>query len=258
MPAAVEATCNGADGVTATNTAADSNRVVADEQSGGVALGFIDNASDPQQMKALEGTPALAAKYSLIPIAVSRRRRRIPGRPRTADPWTSRSPRTTLTPNMLAGIISGQYQSPQGNIQFNTPPERRGQRPPGPPARPVRHCSTARQGAGVKALGTSAPVQRIRAAEPVRLPASAAPTSSGRTCPTSPPARALRRPAGSATSPTPRSPDRQRGGCPANPVSVAVTDPHPASTTLISPPVGSTIWPPVDNPTAVWPFPSTC
>ncbi len=255
MTAAVAASCNGANGVTATNTAADSNRVISDEVSGGVPLGFIDNASDPVQMNAYEGTPALAAKYTLIPVAVSGA---AVGFLASANGGPVDFPIASynLTPNMLAGIIAGQYQSPQGNIQFNTPPIVVANDLLIPPL----NCATlihCKPGGSVNALTSQLPFDAFDLLNP-SAPGVGGPNQFGSYMSNVATGASLQATSWICNQPNVAFNATVNEVGKANPVSVPVTDQHLASTTLITPPVGSTIWPPVDNPTAVWPFPSTC
>jgi hypothetical protein len=256
MTAAVAGTCNSANGVIATNSAADSTRVISDELSGGVSLGFIDNASDPAQMQAIEGTPALAAKYTLIPIAVSGA---AVGFLAAANGGPVDFPVASynLTPNMLAGIITGQYQAPDGNIQFNTPPTIVANDLLVPPldCATLVHCKT---GGTDQALTSQLPFNAFQLLNPSATGVQG-PNQIGSYMSNVATGASYQATSWICDQPnTAFTANVNEKGVASNPVSVSVTDPHLASATLISPPVGSTIWPPVGNPTAVWPFPSTC
>ena len=257
VPAAVAATCAGATGVIATNTAADSNRVVTDELSGGVPLGFIDNASDPVQMKALEGSSASAGKYTLIPVAVSGA---AVGFLASANGGPVDFPVSSynVTPNMLAGIISGQYQSPRGNTQLNNgrwtvvandllvPPLS---------CPTLVGCSIT---GGINAVTTHQPFNAFELLNP-SAPGAGGPNQFGSYMSNVATGASLQATSWICNQPTaPFNVNVKVVGGPVTPVPVSVTDPHSAATTLITPPVASTIWPPQNNPTAVWPFPSTC
>jgi len=257
MPAAVEATCTGANGVTATNTAADSNRVVSDELSGGAPLGFIDNASDPAQMKALEGGSAGAGKYTLIPVAVSGA---AVGFLASANGGPVDFPVSSydLTPNMLAGIISGQYQSPRGNVQLNnghwavvandllTPPLA---------CATLVGCSTK---GGINGVTTHQPFNAFELLNP-SAPGVGGPNQFGSYMSNVATGASLQATSWICDQPSaPFNVNVKVVGGPVTPVTESVTDLHSAATTLITPPVASTVWPPLNNPTAVWPFPSTC
>lgn len=256
VPAAVKATCSGGNGVVATTSTVDSNRVSTDVVAGGVALGFIDNPSDPVQMKALEGSRAVAGKYTLIPVAVSGA---AVGFLASANGGAVDFPVSSfsVTPNMLAGIVTGQYQAPQGQIQFNTPPTIVASDNLIPPL----VCSTlvgCKNGNGVGPLTTRLPFNAFELLNPSSVGVGG-PNQFGSYMSNVANGASLQATSWICNQPkTPFKVNVNVVGAPVNPVSMPVTDPLSAATTLISPPVGSTIWPPVNNPTAVWPFPSTC
>jgi hypothetical protein len=256
VPAAVKATCSGANGAVATISTVDSNRVATDVVNGGVALGFIDNPSDPAQMKTLEGSRAVAGKYTLIPVAVSGA---AVGFLASANGGAVDFPVSSyrVTPNMLAGIVTGQYQAPQGQIQFNTPPTIVASDNLIPPL----DCSTlvgCKKGSGVGPLTTHLPFNAFQLLNPSSVGVGG-PNQFGSYMSNIANGASLQATSWICSQPkTPFNVDVNVVGAPVNPVSVPVTDSVSAATTLISPPVGSTIWPPVNNPTAVWPFPSTC
>lgn len=108
LPDAVDATCGGSNGVVALNTTDDNQSVVSDFTSGGTSLVFLDQPSDPDVLAQLSGQ-----SYAWIPIAVSA----------TAVGFLAGQiedgvafPLSTynLTPNMVAGLITSQYETPDG------------------------------------------------------------------------------------------------------------------------------------------------
>ena len=112
LPAAVEATCRGAAGVVALNTTFDTQSVVSDVAAGGAAVGFIDNPEDPTQLAALKGK-----SYALVPVAVSASTVAFLAGfilNNVAIPISTYN----LTPNMVAGLISSEYESPSGSPSF--------------------------------------------------------------------------------------------------------------------------------------------
>jgi hypothetical protein len=121
MPQAVDATCNGKDGVVALNTTTDNLSVLANLTGGGASVAFVDDPGDPSVESALAGK-----HYAFIPVAVSATvvaflaAQNLQGQ--IAYPLSVYN----LTPNMVAGLITSAYQSASGS-----PVEVDGQEVPG-------------------------------------------------------------------------------------------------------------------------------
>jgi len=115
IPAAVKATCAGAHGVVALNTANDNTSALGDFASGGSVISFIDNASDPAQLASL-----LGKGYAFVPVALSGTVESfLAGASAQGENFPINS--YNLTPNMVAGLITSLYQVPNGST---TPPPR--------------------------------------------------------------------------------------------------------------------------------------
>ena len=115
LPTAVEATCGGTAGVVALNTTFDTQSVVSDFAAGNAAVGFVDNPQDAAQMALLQGKKG--KPYALVPVAVSASTVAF----LAGDILNSLPvPISTynLTPNMVAGLITSDYESPTGDPQF--------------------------------------------------------------------------------------------------------------------------------------------
>jgi len=109
LPAAVDSTCSGSNGVVALNTTNDNGSVVSDFNSGNTNLAFIDNPGDLKQAGTLFG----GRPFAYIPIAVSATVvSMLAGETvgATATPLANYN----LTPNMVAGLISTDYSDAQG------------------------------------------------------------------------------------------------------------------------------------------------
>jgi|GEM_PF-1173987 len=115
IPSAVKATCAGAHGVVALNTANDNTSVLEDFASGSSVVSFIDNASDPSQLASL-----LGKGYAFVPVALSGTVESfLAGASSQGQNFPINS--YNLTPNMVAGLITSLYQVPNGST---TPPPR--------------------------------------------------------------------------------------------------------------------------------------
>ncbi len=109
LPAAIEATCTGTNGVVPkTFLSNDDFHVVQDFAQGNTTVAFVDNASDASQLGSL-----LGKAYAYIPIALSG----------TAESFLAGESNEgqnfpidqfDLTPNMVAGLLTSLYQSPGG------------------------------------------------------------------------------------------------------------------------------------------------
>lgn len=115
IPAAVQATCTKAGGVVGLDSATDDGTVIKDFASGVTPLAFVSDAADPVQL-----AYALGKGYAFIPVALSG----------TAESFLAGAssgsnvfPIDTykLTPNMVAGLLTTNYQSATGNISFHPP-----------------------------------------------------------------------------------------------------------------------------------------
>ena len=116
IPAAVDATCTGSKGVVALNTATDNNTVAEDFASGSIQMGFIDDPADPTQ-----GTLLAGKGYAYIPVAISGTA--VSMLAAESDDTGTAFPDSNynLTPNMVAGLITGEYQKAQGSVQAFSP-----------------------------------------------------------------------------------------------------------------------------------------
>ncbi len=110
LPAAVDSTCSGAAGVVALNTTNDNGSVVSDFNSGNTNLAFIDNPGDLNQAGTLFG----GRPFAYIPVAVSATVVSVLAGEsigNVATPLASYN----LTPNMVAGLISTDYSAAEGS-----------------------------------------------------------------------------------------------------------------------------------------------
>jgi hypothetical protein len=112
LPAATQATCAGKDGVVPLNTPNDNTSAINDFASGGSAVSFVDNPSDPAQLAQL-----LGKSYAYIPVALSGTTESfLAGETNQGQPFPVST--FNLTPNMVSGLITSTYQSPLGNYTF--------------------------------------------------------------------------------------------------------------------------------------------
>jgi len=96
----------------ALNTATDNGSVLGDYANGGATVSFVDAASDPSQLALL-----LGKSYAYIPIALSGTTESfLAGELNQGQPFPIST--FNLTPNMLAGLITSAYQSPTGSYTF--------------------------------------------------------------------------------------------------------------------------------------------
>lgn len=112
LPTVVDATCKGAAGVVAIDTTLDNQSVITGYAAGRAAVAFTDNPQDPSELAPLKGK-----HYELVPVAISASTMAF----LAGDILNSLSvPISTynLTPNMVAGLITSDYESPSGNPQF--------------------------------------------------------------------------------------------------------------------------------------------
>ena len=249
IPAAIDATCSGTAGVVAQNTTTNNQEVISDFAAGGADLAFTDDPSDPSALAELQGKG-----YSLIPIAVSG----------TAVSFLAGDSKGglsfpianyNLTPNMVAGLITSLYQSPKGSTEIVD-------------GKPKIELSDNLIPPLVCADLTGCQVKKPKGQTIVNeLNYNAFdllnPVSSGVIAPTSFGSFMSNVSSGSSyqvtdwlcNAPnTPYSVSVNEVGQ-SSPVSVPVTDPNVASSTLTTAPIGSSIWPPPQG--GAWVFP-TC
>jgi hypothetical protein len=264
IPAAVDATCAGPKGVVALNTATDNNTVAEDFASGSIQMGFIDDPADPTQVALVAGKG-----YAYIPVAVSGTA--VSMLAAESDDTGTAFPDSNynLTPNMVAGLVSGEYQKAQGSVQAFTP------------------YNFALSDNIVAALGNASPP--VTCADLLGCPLATKkkqvynqnlwetgdnaffllnPVSSGNNPPDTFGSFDSDVANGSSYQVTNwlcNSPnhsysvgvDENNPPAGTNPVAVTVTDTNTAPSTFTTPPVGSSIWPPPTDPTSPWVFP-TC
>jgi hypothetical protein len=114
LPTVTDATCSGSTGVVPFNITLDTQSVVSGYASGTATVGFIDNPQDAAQLSALKGK-----HYEFVPVAISASTVAF----LAGDVLNSLSvPISTynLTPNMVAGLITSEYESPTGNPKNST------------------------------------------------------------------------------------------------------------------------------------------
>ena len=264
LPAAIQATCASSTGVVALNTTNDTQSSIDDLATGGSAVAFIDNPQDAAQMAALKGKG-----YKLVPVAVSA----------TAVSFLAGDDLNgqaipvsnyNLTPNMLAGLITSEYGLPSGNLTFDQ-------------GQPVFQLSDNL----VTALAAGTPSTTCEQIYNCFQPGNAFLTAVNQSNldafdllnPLSSDAVAnfgvSPQSFGSFMSDTPSGSSYQATDwlCHApnpaitatvfepdgfgNPVAtpVKLTDPHVAPTTLTTAPIGTSVWPPNNNPNTPWVFP---
>ena len=260
MPPAVDASCKGAHGVVALNTATDNLSDISDLTHGGVQIAFVDDPGDPKIQSALAGKP-----YAYIPVAVSATVVSFLAGQEFSSFGSVSYPLSSynLTPNMLAGLITSEYQTANGS-----PKQVGSQEVPGwsdnliPPLKCAQlfQCPS-NQGLQVynealfntfDLLNTPPP----HVVEPQQFGAFMSNVSTGSSY------QATSWICKAPNAPFPVTVDEQtkpNGGY--HNVRVSVTDQNIGSTTLTSAPVGTSIWPPYtsksqpDGPK--WVFP-TC
>ena len=251
IPSAVEATCGSANGVVALSTSTDNATVISDYATGNASVSFVDNVDDPNQLAQLLGKP-----YAFIPIALSGTTESfLAGATDGGLPFPLSS--LKLTPNMVAGLATSLYQSPEGSYT----------QPPKPVYTLSDNLMSALQAAGV----TCAMLQGCPSTKPVKKQFVYEqrydafdllnPVSTGEVSPQTYGSFNSNVSSGSSYEATnwvcsaPNTPFTvgvdEVGHT--SPVDVTVTDPNVGSTTLVTPPLGSSIWPPY--PGAQWVYP---
>ena len=251
LPAAVDSTCSGSDGVVALNTTNDTGSVVSDFDSGTTNLGFIDNPGDLSQAGTLFG----GRPFAYIPVAVSATVVSVLAGETVGD---TAAPLATynLTPNMVAGLISTDYSTAQGD-GFLNPLTLYGEDYPHLPfpCKELVLCASSNQQTELQNLiylsafnllnprtvsgsGVYTPQQFGAFNSDVANGASYQVTDWLCHAPTVPYSVSFKL-VGQST-----------------PVEALVHDPTTAATTLTTPPQGSNIWPPSGDKSASWIFPS--
>jgi hypothetical protein len=106
LPAAIDSTCTGDSGVSDVNTATETGQVVQDFAAGGTQLAFTDEPQDPSEV-----TQLAKIHYRYIPIAASATVMAFLGGDYERDPIQAAYPISSynLTPNMVAGLITSNY-----------------------------------------------------------------------------------------------------------------------------------------------------
>jgi hypothetical protein len=253
LPAAIDSTCTSSTGVVALNTATDDQTVASNFASGGVSVGFIDDPGDPTEQAILAGK-----SYALIPVAVSGSAVSMLAADsdgETAFPVSEYK----LTPNMVAGLTTSLYQNDTGSVEAFDPYSFERDDIVAPP------ITCAEQ------VGCPVPTRKshIYQEHVFQLQDNAFdllnPVSAGIFGPTQ---------FGSYDSDVANGASYQATDWVCNapntpynvtinevgqnsPTSISVTDPNQASTTLTTPPNGSSVWPPSGDTGAAWVYP-TC
>ena len=253
LPAAVDSTCSGADGVVALNTTNDNGSVVSDFNSSNTDLAFIDNPGDLNQAGTLFG----GRPFAYIPIAVSATVvSMLAGETvgNTASPLANYD----LTPNMVAGLISTDYSDAVGSGTLD-PTTFYGEDYPRLPY-PCKELALCTGPDPVTELENQ--LQYFSAFDLLNPPTVSGPgvympqqfgifnsdVANGASY------QVTDWLCNAPTVPYPASFKLVGKG---TPVSALVHDTTVPGTTLTTPPVGSNIWPPSDDKSATWIFP-TC
>jgi hypothetical protein len=257
LPAAVDATCAGANGVVALNTATDNQTVSSDFAIAGVDVGFVDDPGDPTD----EATLYTGQQFAYIPVAVSGTSVSFLAGESDALGTAFPVSEYNLTPNMVAGLITSDYQNATGTVEPFSPFSFEHADNLAPPL----ECSNLLGCPGTKA--------GVAAQHTFELPDSSFdllnPVSSGNYGPDQFGSFDSNVPNGSSYQATdwlcnaPNTPfpvsvnevTPPKGE--SNPVTVKVTDHNLASKTLVTAPSGSSVWPPPDDPDEAWVF-SSC
>ncbi len=251
IPAAVDSTCSGANGVVALNTASDNLSVVSDFNAGNTQLAFIDNPGDLTQEGLLFG----GKQFAYIPVALSAT---VVGMLAGETVGNSATPVAdyNLTPNMVAGIITTGYSASTGTVNFN-PLSLIGNDYPNLPI-PCNNLVLCKAGDPITEAYNSLQFSAFNLLNP--------PTTSGVGVymPSNFGVFNSDVPSGSSYQATdwichaptvPYKATFQRIK-PAGTVTVKVPDQNVASTTLTTAPQGSSVWPPPTDPTESWIFPN--
>ncbi|MGO8872209.1 MAG: hypothetical protein ACLQPH_12570 [Acidimicrobiales bacterium] len=253
IPTAVESSCTGKGEVIDLNTATDNQTVVSDLADGGTDLGFVDDPGDPSLQKTLTNTHQ---PYAYIPVAVSATAVAfLGGYSNEGQPYPVSD--FDLTPNMLAGLITTQYEGPHGSIVGN-PPEIIGEDTLIPPLNCLnllgcpgtKHVPQIDNEVQFDAFDLLNPFIGPTAIQPLEYGAFMSNVSNG---------ASYQATDWLCNAPnTPYSVDVDEihlAKHQTNPVAVSVTDNNVATATLTNTPETSVIWPPYEG--AAWVYP-TC
>jgi hypothetical protein len=239
--------------VVALNTATDDQTVASNFSSGGGTVGFIDDPGDPAEQTILAGK-----SYALIPVAVSGTAVSMLAADsdgETAFPVSEYK----LTPNMVAGLTTSLYQNDAGSVAAFYPFSFQRDDILAPP------ITCAEQ------VGCPVPTRKshIYQEHEFQLQDNAFdllnPVSAGIYGPTQFASYDSDVSTGSSYQATDwvcNAPNTAFNVSidevgQSSPSTVSVTDPNQASTTLTTPPDGSSVWPPSGDPGAAWVYP-TC
>ncbi len=253
LPAAVDSTCSGSEGVVALNTTNDTGSVVSDFNSGNTNLAFIDNPGDLNQAGTLFG----GRSFAYIPIAVSATVvSMLAGETvgNTASPLANYD----LTPNMVAGLISTSYSDAVGSGTLD-PLTFYGEDYPRLPY-PCKELTLCTGPDPVTELENQ--LQYLSAFDLLNPPTVSGvgvymPQQFGIFNSDVPNGASYQASDWLCNAPTVPYPADFKLVGKSSPVSALVHDTTAAGTTLTTPPVGSNIWPPSDDKSATWIFP-TC
>ncbi len=253
LPAAVDSTCTGANGVVALNTTNDTASVVSDFNSGNTNLAFIDNPGDLNQAGTLFG----GRSFAYIPVAVSATVVSMLAGETVGDTATPLA-NYNLTPNMVAGLISTDYSAATGSGTLN-PLTFYGEDYPRLPF-PCKQLTLCTGPDPVTELQNQ--LQYFSAFDLLNPPTVSGigvymPQQFGTFDSDVPNGASYQATDWLCHAPTvPYTAGFKLVGK-ASPVSALVHDTTAAGTTLTTPPVGSNVWPPSGDRRAAWIFP-TC
>jgi hypothetical protein len=229
IPAADDSTCRGDSGVSDEDTATNTSQILQDFRAGGTQIAFTDAPQDPSEVTGLK-----AGSYKFVPIAVSATVIAFlagdnPGGP--AFPVGSYD----LTPNMVAGILVGNYLSPYDSDVIMPPLD----------CKKIYQCQPGQEDSydafdylNPAPADTQGPQTFGSFFSSVATGASYQVTDWACSAPNVP---------YSVTVPL------KVKGKPV-PTLVPVLDPNTAQSTVTNPVLGE-VWPPVGDPTAQWPYP---
>ncbi len=253
LPAAVDSSCTSSSGVVALNTATDDQTVASNYASGNATIAFIDDPGDATEQAILAGK-----SYALIPVAVSGTAVSMLAADsdgETAFPVSEYK----LTPNMVAGLMTSDYQNNDGSVSAVSPYAFEHDDIVAPP------ITCAEQ------VGCPVPTNKkhIYEEHEFQLQDNAFdllnPVSAGIYGSTEFASYDSDVATGSSYQVTdwvcnaPNTPYNvtinEVGQ--SSPTTLSVTDPNQASTTLTTPPNGSSVWPPSGDTGAAWVYP-TC
>jgi hypothetical protein len=229
MPAAVDSTCTEKGGVAALDTSTNTGEILSDFDTGGTPIAFTDAAQDPSETAGLK-----AGSYRFVPIAVSATVVGYLGGDETgsaAYPIASYN----LTPNMVAGVLTANYLQPYGSDVIMPPLN----------CKKIYGCEPGQENnyttfsyLNPAPAGAVGPTTYGTFFSSVDTGASYQVTNWVCSAPNAP---------FTVTVPL------IKHGKPV-PKPVQVLDTHTAPVTLTTPVVGA-VWPPLNDPTAAWPYP---